>query len=96
MTGVAGTSEPAGASEAPGEASAAAANVIRGDLPAAAGLANVWLELRKTLAALADPAPPVGKATRLAARPASADPLAADPLAAEPPEAGAAGDVEAE
>jgi hypothetical protein len=32
--------------------------VIRGDHPAAAGLANVWLELRKTLAFLADTAPP--------------------------------------
>ena len=33
--------------------------VIRGDHPAAAGLANVWLELRKTLAFLADTTPPV-------------------------------------
>jgi ATP-dependent Clp protease ATP-binding subunit ClpC len=32
--------------------------VIRGDHPAAAGLANVWLELRKTLAFLAETAPP--------------------------------------
>ena len=32
--------------------------VIRGDHPAAAGLANVWLELRKTLAFLADTTPP--------------------------------------
>ncbi len=32
--------------------------VIRGDHPAAAGLANVWLELRKTLTFLADTAPP--------------------------------------
>ena len=29
--------------------------VIRGDLPAAAGLADVWLELRKTLNTIADP-----------------------------------------
>ena len=34
------------------------ANVIRGDHPAAAGLANVWLELRKTLTFLADTTPP--------------------------------------
>jgi ATP-dependent Clp protease ATP-binding subunit ClpC len=33
-------------------------NVIRGDHPAAAGLANVWLELRKTLTFLADTTPP--------------------------------------
>lgn len=32
--------------------------VIRGDHPAAAGLANVWLELRKTLTFLADTTPP--------------------------------------
>jgi hypothetical protein len=31
------------------------ATVIRGDLPAAAGLADVWLQLRKTLNTLADP-----------------------------------------
>ena len=34
------------------------ASVIRGDHPAAAGLANVWLELRKTLAFIADTTPP--------------------------------------
>jgi hypothetical protein len=33
-----------------------ASKVIRGDLPAAAGLADVWLELRQTLSTLADPA----------------------------------------
>jgi ATP-dependent Clp protease ATP-binding subunit ClpA len=33
----------------------ATATVIRGDLPAAAGLADVWLELRKTLNTIADP-----------------------------------------
>jgi ATP-dependent Clp protease ATP-binding subunit ClpC len=32
------------------------ATVIRGDLPAAAGLADVWLELRKTLNTIAHPA----------------------------------------
>jgi hypothetical protein len=31
-----------------------AADVIRGDHPGAANLANVWLELRKTLDTLAD------------------------------------------
>ena len=38
--------------------------VIRGDLPEAAGLADVWLELRKTLSTLADPA---ARARRVAA-----------------------------
>ena len=46
----------------PGQAESGAASVtstvIRGDHPAAAGLANVWLELRKTLAFLADTTPP--------------------------------------
>jgi ATP-dependent Clp protease ATP-binding subunit ClpC len=35
-----------------------AASVIRGDHPAAAGLASVWLELRKTLNFLAETTPP--------------------------------------
>jgi hypothetical protein len=34
----------------------ATGTVIRGDHPYAAGLANVWLELRKTLNTIADPA----------------------------------------
>jgi ATP-dependent Clp protease ATP-binding subunit ClpC len=46
------------AAEATGEAPApepeAATTVIRGDLPAAAGLANVWLELRRTLTTLSE------------------------------------------
>jgi len=50
-TGAAGAESPAGAA---GEASAED-TVIRGDLPDAAGLADVWLELRKTLNTLADP-----------------------------------------
>ncbi|HTR92832.1 MAG TPA: Clp protease N-terminal domain-containing protein [Trebonia sp.] len=36
----------------------ATSHVIRGDLPAAAGLADVWLELRKTLGILAGATPP--------------------------------------
>jgi ATP-dependent Clp protease ATP-binding subunit ClpC len=39
-------------------AQATASSVIRGDYPAAAGLADVWEELRKTLTTLADTAPP--------------------------------------
>jgi ATP-dependent Clp protease ATP-binding subunit ClpC len=49
------------AAEAEGEAPApepeAAPTVIRGDLPAAAGLAKVWLELRKTLTTLSETTP---------------------------------------
>jgi Clp amino terminal domain, pathogenicity island component len=60
---VAGQAEPAQSlaegspAQEPGAASVTA-TVIRGDHPAAAGLANVWLELRKTLATLADTTPP--------------------------------------
>ena len=46
------------AEETSGEQAGAASvttTVIRGDLPQAAGLADVWLELRKTLRELADP-----------------------------------------
>ncbi|HEY6496367.1 MAG TPA: Clp protease N-terminal domain-containing protein [Trebonia sp.] len=45
--------EPLG--EEPADEKSATDTVIRGDLPAAAGLANVWLELRETLSILADP-----------------------------------------
>ncbi len=51
------------AAEAEGEAAGSAAEapaaptVIRGDLPAAVGLAKVWLELRKTLTTLAETRP---------------------------------------
>ena len=51
--------EEAAAAEASGQEAAdksATATVIRGDLPAAAGLAGVWLELRETLDTIADPA----------------------------------------
>jgi ATP-dependent Clp protease ATP-binding subunit ClpA len=52
--------EPAGGeTEAAESASPSATNrVIRGDLPAAAGLADVWLELRNALATLAGATPP--------------------------------------
>jgi len=45
------------------------ASVIRGDHPSAAGLANVWLELRKTLTALADTSPRASRRVRVAAAP---------------------------
>jgi ATP-dependent Clp protease ATP-binding subunit ClpA len=38
------------------ESAAATSNVIRGDLPLAAGLAGVWLELHRTLDMIANPA----------------------------------------
>jgi ATP-dependent Clp protease ATP-binding subunit ClpC len=49
------------------ESASATTKVIRGDLPLAAGLANVWLELRKTLNTIADPA--AGRPVKIAVRP---------------------------
>ena len=73
-----GTAEEAGAEGAGGEPSAEAAEstsvtstVIRGDNPHAAGLANVWLELRKTLNIIADPTSQPRR-TRIAVRPPAA------------------------
>jgi ATP-dependent Clp protease ATP-binding subunit ClpA len=57
--GKASPGEAAG-EDSPGEKAgdkSATTTVIRGDNPHAAGLANVWLELRKTLNTLADPSP---------------------------------------
>ena len=88
-----------------GDAGAAsvAASVIRGDHPAAAGLANVWLELRKTLAFLADTTPPArrtrtfrtttttkfsSKATSSSATSASFAEPAAEPAQESTPEPG--------
>jgi hypothetical protein len=54
------SAEP-GEDDKPGEAGAgdfATASVIRGDHPAAASLANVWKELRDSLAKMADAARP--------------------------------------
>jgi ATP-dependent Clp protease ATP-binding subunit ClpA len=51
--------EESASDESPGEETggkSATATVIRGDHPAADGLANVWLELRETLNTIADPA----------------------------------------
>jgi ATP-dependent Clp protease ATP-binding subunit ClpC len=55
----AGPGEESGDEEAPGEAEdkSATVTVIRGDNPFAGGLADVWLELRKTLGTLANPVP---------------------------------------
>jgi ATP-dependent Clp protease ATP-binding subunit ClpA len=52
--------ETAGAGETAGEGTGTSATttVIRGDHPAAASLAAVWLELRESLAKIADTAPP--------------------------------------
>jgi ATP-dependent Clp protease ATP-binding subunit ClpC len=62
-------------------AAPAATTVIRGDLPAAAGLAKVWLELRKTLATLAETTP-----VKLAVKP----PENPEEPPGDEPEAGAA------
>jgi ATP-dependent Clp protease ATP-binding subunit ClpA len=77
--------EVTAAETADGESGAASvtASVIRGDHPAAAGLANVWLELRRTLNFLADTAPPSSSRTRIVTRRPAEPPAAA---AAEPGE----------
>jgi len=87
----AAAAETAAAETAPGEAQAAEADhvdsgtasvtstVIRGDHPAAAGLANVWIELRKTLAFLADTTPPSVRRTKIVARPPTEHRTAAEP-----------------
>ncbi|TVZ06045.1 Clp protease [Trebonia kvetii] len=72
--GQAGTGEAEDGEPATGESAspAATSRVIRGDHPAAAGLADVWVELRKTLATLAGvPAPPPRRRTRVVRHPGS-------------------------
>jgi ATP-dependent Clp protease ATP-binding subunit ClpA len=59
--------------------------VIRGDYPAAAGLANVWLELRKTLTFLADTTPPARR-TRIVRATASSKFSSTRTSAADPAE----------
>ena len=60
--------EPGGGETADGEAESASAtrNVIRGDLPLAAGLADVWLELHRSLEIIATPE--AGRTARRARR----------------------------
>jgi hypothetical protein len=63
--------------------------VIRGDLPLAANLASVWLELRDTLGILAEttsPAVPVAKRIRIA-RKLPVTPVPEEPGEPEAPEA---------
>jgi ATP-dependent Clp protease ATP-binding subunit ClpA len=67
-------SQEASGEESPAEAAAAeggeaagrpaTATLIRGDLPEAAGLADVWLELRQALNTIADPKAPARRVTR--------------------------------
>jgi ATP-dependent Clp protease ATP-binding subunit ClpC len=79
-----GTGEEASGEEGAGEESSgeaaesasATSSVIRGDNPYAAGLANVWLELRKTLNTIADPA--AGRRVKIAVGPPTT-PDPADP-----------------
>jgi ATP-dependent Clp protease ATP-binding subunit ClpC len=71
------TASEAPAGEAGAEGTSATASVIRGDLPGAAGLANVWLELHDTLAVLAGTTPPAAR--RMRVRVARRLPVAGDP-----------------
>jgi ATP-dependent Clp protease ATP-binding subunit ClpC len=75
-----GASEDASGEEA--ESGSATSKVIRGDNPYATNLANVWLELRKTLNTLADPAAGTPRA-KIAIRP-QASTESAEPTEDEP------------
>jgi ATP-dependent Clp protease ATP-binding subunit ClpA len=84
-----GAGEDASGEEA--ESAPATSKVIRGDNPYASNLANVWLELRKTLNTLADPAagtPRAKIATQPPGSPESAEPT--DENEPEEPDAPAA------
>jgi hypothetical protein len=59
-----GAGEEAAGEEAAGKGASATSNVIRGDLPAAAGLADVWLDLQLALEIIA--APEAGRPVRRA------------------------------
>jgi ATP-dependent Clp protease ATP-binding subunit ClpA len=64
-----GEGAPEAALAADTEAGSATTSVIRGDNPHAAGLANVWLELRTTLNTLVDPTAQTRRRVVLAERP---------------------------
>jgi ATP-dependent Clp protease ATP-binding subunit ClpC len=64
------------------ESASATSTVIRGDNLYAAGLADVWLELRKTLNRLADPA--AGRRVKIAEGPQET-PAPAEPIDPEEP-----------
>jgi ATP-dependent Clp protease ATP-binding subunit ClpC len=78
-----GDSEGMGTGAEAAAGASASATVIRGDHPAAAGLADVWLELHKTLSTLAATEPPS------ASRPGPAAGAADVPPAGPPPAADA-------
>jgi ATP-dependent Clp protease ATP-binding subunit ClpC len=90
-TGEAAPGEQAAGTDTPGEEAedkSATATVIRGDNPHAADLANVWLELRKTLSTLADPTARTRRvrvARKLPDNPAPAEP--AEEIDPDEPEA---------
>jgi ATP-dependent Clp protease ATP-binding subunit ClpC len=70
------------------ESASATSKVIRGDLTLAAGLANVWLDLRKTLNTIADPA--AGRPVKIAVRPPGTPEPAEETGEIEPGETGEA------
>jgi ATP-dependent Clp protease ATP-binding subunit ClpA len=77
-----GADEDASGEEA--ESTSATSKVIRGDNPYATNLANVWLELRKTLNTLADPAAGTPRARIALKPPGTTDP--AEPTDENEPE----------
>jgi ATP-dependent Clp protease ATP-binding subunit ClpA len=88
--GADGTDDESPADEATGDGAGTASTatrVIRGDLPAAASLANVWLELRDTLAILADTTPPsMGRSRVVVARKFQVDPVAEEAAERDTPD----------
>jgi ATP-dependent Clp protease ATP-binding subunit ClpA len=88
--------DPAAVEAADGgsETASVTSTVIRGDHPAAAGLANVWLELRKTLAFLADTTPPAQRTSRIYRATAASKFSSARTSTADPADTPAEGTVE--
>lgn len=72
-------SEEAAGEEAAGEGASATSTVIRGDLPQAAGLAHVWLDLHLALEIIASPAG--GRTVKRARRVRAGEFVTAEPTA---------------
>jgi ATP-dependent Clp protease ATP-binding subunit ClpA len=71
---VAGAAESAAGAVGEEADKATTTTVIRGDSPYALNLANVWLELRKTLDTIVDPTPPTRRTRVATGAPAEASP----------------------